>query len=224
MGKSGLYLFFSIFALAGLACGAWGVHSIYTDYKIRNEGVKTVGEVVELSYSGKGSVAPVVSFRDELGYTVVYASQFYTNMVSYEIGQAIPLWYLPEDPARLIYLEGTSWITYFPLIFLFTHGGVGIGGLIWLERWRRKVKWLKNHGQSVKGRYIGAKNVSGKRPSFKAICEWKDPYTGTSHQFESDRIQRNPDTFLSADDTLWVLIDPANPKRYWVDMAFLEQK
>jgi len=225
MNKAGFYLFFGIFALAGLICGAWGTYNLYTDYTIKNEGIKAIGTIVHLNSSGKGDTyAPVVEFRDELGYKVVYTASVYTNMVSYQIGQQVPLWYMTTDPEHEVYLEGMGWMGYFPFIFLFTHGGVGIGGLVWMEIKRRKINWLKNFGQAVKARYTGSKNVSGKRPAFKAKCEWNDPYTQTLYQFESERMSVNPDSFLSPNSQILVLIDPANPKRYWVDMAFLEQK
>lgn len=225
MNKAGFYLFFAIFALAGLACGAWGTYNLYTDYKIKNDGIKAIGTVIELRGSGNNDVfAPVVEFRDDMGYKVVYTSPVYTNMVSYHIGQEIPLWFLPSNPENGVYLDDSGWFTYFPFIFLFTHGGVGIGGLVWLERKRRKINWLKNFGQTVKARYTGSKNVSGKQVGYKALCAWNDPYTQTLYEFESERMSKNPDSFLTPNTHLLVLIDPANPKRYWVDMAFLEQK
>jgi hypothetical protein len=85
MNKPGcLYFFFGIFALAGLACGYWGVAGILSRNRILNEGIKTTGTIVELARSSKGSsVAPVVRFQDNRGDSVAYRSNFYSGMSSY---------------------------------------------------------------------------------------------------------------------------------------------
>ena len=218
MGKIGFYLFFSIFAFAGLICGAWGAYNVHSEYTIKNEGIQTTGSIIDLKYSNKGgNVSPVIGFRDQSGREVVYHSNFYTNMVSYQIGQPMTLWYLPEDPQNEVILEGGNFMTYFPFLFLFTHGGVGFGGLIWLEMSRRRVKWLKEYGQEVQARYVKTQQNSGKRTTYQVVSEWKDPYTQTVYEFKSERLSQNPEASFAPGQQVRVLIDPNNPKRYWMD-------
>ncbi|MDO8367223.1 MAG: hypothetical protein Q7T20_10525 [Saprospiraceae bacterium] len=61
-----------------------------------------------------------------------------------------------------------------------------------------------------------------KRRYYSLHCEWIDPYTNTMHTFKSGYISENPSDLIAPGATLRVLIDPNNPKRYWMDTAFLE--
>ncbi len=221
-----LYFFFGIFALAGLACGALGVSSILSRNRILNEGIKTTGTLVELARSSKGnSVAPVVSFRDNRGDSVVYRSNFYSGMSSYRVGQEMVVWYLPPNSSEDVILEGRDWTVYFPFLFLLTHGGVGIGGLLWLERKRRRQKWLLENGQEVKASLVKVNIHWGKsgRKTYTLICEWTDRLTGQTHTFESESASSDPADWMARQGgPVRVLIDPANPKRYWVDVSFMK--
>jgi len=224
MNRQGcLYPFFAIFAIAGLVCGGLGVSGLISRHRILNEGIKTTATILELAPSSKGSsVAPVVGFQDEQGFDIVYHSNIYTNMSDYNVGQEIAVWYLPSNPESEVVLDESDWMVYFPFIFMFTHGGVGIGGIVWLERKRRLRKWLNDYGQEVKARFKKVDIHSGKSTHYSILCEWKDPYTGIIHEFRSDYSNSNPEGLLAPNDGLLrVLLDPANPKRYWVDTTFL---
>ncbi len=217
-----LYGFFAIFALAGLACGAWGVAGLVSRNRILNEGIKTTGTIVELARSSKGSsVAPVIAFRDSRGDSVVYRSNFYSGVSDYHIGQEMVVQYLPTNPEEDVVVGGMGWTAFFPFIFLLTHGGVGFGGLFWLERKRRRQKWLLEHGQEVKARLVKVNTHQGKSTTrYTLTCEWADPFTGQTHTFESESVPYNPaDWVAQHGGSVRVLIDPAKPKRYWVDVS-----
>ncbi len=224
MNRQGcLYPFFAIFAFAGLACGYWGISGLLSRQRILSEGIKTTGTVIDLNRSSKGSVAPIIGFQDEKGLQVVYHYNVYTSTGAYELGQKIPLWYLPSDPTSEVAFDETDWTVFFPFIFLFSHGGVGIGGIVWLERKRRLRKWLNEQGQEVSARFTKMDVHRGKSTSYSILCEWNDPYTGTVHEFKSEYLSSNPEAMLPPPGGMVrVLIDPANPKRYWVDTAFLD--
>jgi hypothetical protein len=224
MNKQGcLYPFFAIFALAGLACGAWGVSNLNSRNRILKEGIETTGTIIGLSGGKNNSVAPIVGFEDQRGRSIVYHSNFHTNMTSYGIGQKMRLWYLPSDPNESVVLEGSDWTGYFPFLFLFTHGGLGIGGLIWLERKRRLRNWLNINGQRVKARFLMVDVHRGKSTTYTIVCEWTDTLTGTKYKFRSESLGTNPEALLPPpNDSVWVLIDPSNPKRYWVDVSFVQ--
>jgi len=112
-----LYLFFSVFALAGLACGVAGAYMILEHF----EG-------------------------------------------------GIP----PDQP---------GWFSFFPFIFFFTHGGVGFGGLYWLEKKRRQKNWLANHGQEVWATITEIQEKKQKIHFYTLVAKWKDPHTGIEHLF-----------------------------------------
>ncbi|MFN0037152.1 MAG: DUF3592 domain-containing protein [Saprospiraceae bacterium] len=227
MNKTGcLYLFFALFALAGLGSGFLGITQLISHHRIQNDGVKTTGTVVGLreSHSNKGTAmyAPIVEFRDSNGDIAVYNSNSYTNVDPYRVGDRVTLWYAPSNPEWDVVLEGSNLEIYLPFLFLFTHGGIGIGGLVWFERKRRLRKWLMEQGQEVNARFVCVDANRGKSTTYTLVCEWKDPFTGIIYEFKSDSLSKNPENFVSPkSESLRVLIDPANPKRYWVDMGFM---
>jgi len=215
-----LYPFFAIFAIAGLVCGAIGFSLVKSRYHLLNEGIKTTGTVIEFDHS-KNSVAPVVEFNDEWGNAQVYRSSNYSSLGSYEIGQKVTLYYDPSKPEDAT-LDGEGWWNWFPFIFLVTHGGVGIGGLYWLEKKRRLQNWLQQSGHEVQAKFTGIKETYNKGRYYSVQCEWTDPYTNLLYTFESDSTSKDPTGLIAQGSTVRVLIDPNNPKRYWMDTAFLE--
>jgi len=219
--KGCLYPFFAIFAIAGLACGLAGFWLVKSRYDLMNDGIKTSGTVIDLNHS-ENTVAPIIGFNDEWGNSLVYNSSNYTSFDPYKVGQKITLYYDPSDPENVT-LEGDGWWNWFPFIFLFTHGGVGIGGLYWLEKKRRLHKWLQQSGHEIQARLTNIKETYNKGRYYTLQCEWSDPYTNTLYTFESESMSKNPSDLIAPGSTLRVLIDPANPKRYWMDTAFLER-
>jgi hypothetical protein len=183
------------------------------------QGQKTIGTVIDLNHS-KNMTAPIIGFKDQKGGSHVYHSDTYTNIDPYEVGQALELYYDPADPDKVMLKDG-SLIQWIPLLFLFTHGGVGFGGLIWLERKRRLKKWLLNQGQEIMATLTEIKVTSNKGQYYTMICQWEEPYTHVSYTFKSDASRRNPSEFVSIGALIRVLIDPADPKRYWVDDSMI---
>lgn len=215
--KGCLYPFFAIFAIAGLISGAIGAVSVYNRYRLTTEGVKAVGKVIDLNYN-KNMSAPVIGFTDTRGRSIVYHSTLYSSTNDHEIGDEIELHYLPDDPDEVA-LEGEGWTGWIPFIFLFTHGGAGIGGLIWLERQRRLRKWLLEYGHSIEAKFTGVEEQHHKgNTSYYIVCSWKDPYTQEEYTFKSDALREYPVITLGA--SIPVLIDPANPKRHLVQREF----
>ncbi|MFN0174946.1 MAG: DUF3592 domain-containing protein [Saprospiraceae bacterium] len=218
--KGCLYLFFAIFAIAGLGCGVAGFWLVKSRYDLVNNGIKTTGTVIDLNHS-KNNVAPIVGFNDEWGNSQVYSSTNYTSLESFEIGQKITIYYDPANPENAT-LDGEGWWSWFPFIFLFTHGGVGLGGLYWLEKKRRLHQWLQQSGHEVQAKFTGIKDTYNKGRYYSVQCDWTDPYTNVLYTFESDSTSNDPTGLIAQGSKVRVLIDPNNPKRYWMDTAFLE--
>ncbi|HAD12969.1 MAG TPA: hypothetical protein DCF33_11100 [Saprospirales bacterium] len=219
--KGCMYIFFGVFAAAGLLCGIVSASLVYSRWNVTHNGIETMGTVVDLQYS-KSSVAPVVSYMDENGRKRLYESTSYTSTNPPEIGDEITLYYLPENPDKIA-LEGEGWFNLFPLIFFFPHGGVGFGGIYRLEKKRRLYNWLQQFGKEIQAKQTEVKRGSNKGRSYYTLkCEWLDPYTQQLYNFESDTLSTDPSDSLPVGSPVRVLIDPDNPKRYWVDLSFLD--
>ena len=215
-----LYPFFALFALAGLFCGVLGVSLAYQHYRDIQEGVKVTATVSDLDYSAN-MVAPVYQFEDEQGDTVTVHSTVYTSINPAEIGDEVVLYYNPENPEEFA-LNEWEWLSLLPFLFLFTHGGVGFGGLYWLEKKRRLDRWLQQYGHEIVAKWTKIRERYNKRRYYIIECEWTDPYTKTVYTFESDAMTTNPADQLPPGFSIRILIKPENPKEYWMDTAFLD--
>lgn len=217
--KGCAYLFFAIFAIAGLLCGLLGYYLVQDRNHIMQDGIKTTGRVIDLNHSDN-MTAPIVRYEDESGNALHYHSSSYTNIDPYEVGQTVTLYYHPSNPEEVI-LEGDGWLHLLPFLFLITHGGVGFGGLFWLEKQRRLHQWLQQSGTEVQAQFTGIKEVYNKGRYYSVQCEWTDPLSNQSYVFESEQVSRNPIDQIPASKNIRVLIDPNDPKRYWMDITFM---
>jgi hypothetical protein len=124
--KAGL-LFFGLFALIGTGLLIGAYYSWQYTQRIRETGVETTGVVIDTRYSrdkhGRTTTAqaPIIRFNIADGTPVTYYSQTYTTPASFDVGETVKLWYMPEKPQEDVILEGmTNWIL--PLVL----GGMGI--------------------------------------------------------------------------------------------------
>lgn len=86
-------------------------------------GNHTQGMVVEMARRPRkpgenltpNSFAPVVLFVTDKGEQRKYYSTLYTALPTYQIGQAVELWYLPDQPEKATMQAGDAWVL--PLVF-----------------------------------------------------------------------------------------------------------
>ena len=115
-GKAGL-LFFGVFALVGTGLLIGAYYSYQYTQRIMKAGVEAQGVVIDTRYSrdkqGRttSAQAPVIQFKTADGTPVTYYSQTYTSPASFDVGETVKLWYMPEKPQEDVILEGmTRWI------------------------------------------------------------------------------------------------------------------
>lgn len=211
------YLFFTLFAFAGLACGAASAYMFYQRYRLMHSGEQATGKVIDLNYSrskNSTTVAPVIAFTTRGGERVVYHSNIYTSVNPFEIGDETTLWYNPRDPQDVALEKSGLFPILITLLFCCTHGGVGFGGLIWMWRKRRLEQWLNEHGREVKALVTGIRHLPKGR--YAVDCSWTDPYSRQTYTFSSEQLSYNPEGQFPPNALVGVLIDAEDPRRYRV--------
>jgi hypothetical protein len=112
-------------------------------------------------------------------------------------------------------LKGEGAVSLIPLLFVFTHGGVGFYGIRWLTRSIKMKKWLKEHGTEVEAIFKISKVVGLRTQSNVLICTWTHSETKISYEFESRNIRNLPQNLVPNQTIFKVLIDWNDPTRYW---------
>lgn len=106
---------FGMLALMGFIFLTIAYRSWSTSKRIVENGVKTEGVVIDIVQNKTkrkrtSAKAPVVQFKTENGDVTTYYSTTYTTPCPYEIGQIVPIWYLPEDPQQATLQGADSYI------------------------------------------------------------------------------------------------------------------
>jgi len=101
---------------------------------------------------------------------------------------------------------------------------IGLGMIFVRARGRRQAEWLHQHGRRVKTSYTGVElnssvQVNGRSP-YHILSQSPDPASSTVRVFESENIWFDPSEYIKG-DTIDVLVDPNNPKKYVMDTSFL---
>ena len=83
-------------------------------------------------------------------------------------------------------------------------------------------QWLKVNGQIVEATVQKIMEYKRTRSAFmwyKIIAQWTQPSSGLSYTFRSDNLNTDPEDYINPGDKIKVVIDPNNPKRYFVDIS-----
>ncbi len=168
--------------------------------------------IVEYSYNGK-----VVSFRSSMG----------SNPSMYDVGEKVQVCFDPDD------MKNAQIKNFFSQnLVSFILGSIGliffvIGGVFGLVAWNRNktINWLLANGTRIEADFDAVKlnplvKVNGRNPH-QIHCHWKDKLTNTIYNFKSDNIYTG-DPSRNMKTKLLVYIDPANPKKYYIDLSFLD--
>jgi hypothetical protein len=110
----GSLLFFGLFALIGTVFAIAAYMNWQSTQRIVQTGIETKGFVIDTRYSrdkqGRTTTAqaPVVQFVTSAGKLITYYSQTYTTPASFNVGDTLTLWYMPDNPQEDITLEGVD--------------------------------------------------------------------------------------------------------------------
>lgn len=199
---------------------------IYTKVGVLSSSVKTTGTVIDNRlYTGRKSrtYTPVVTFRTNDGQTITFEGSISSNPPSFDLQEQVTVYYSPKDPQKAEI--GTFFQLWFlPLIFgfmgtIFTSIGAGFGIATYLHR--KKIEWLTTNGQRIKAHFQSVqidRSQRSRRP-FRIYCQWQDTLSNKLYVFQSDAIWFDPSPYIT--EQIDVLIDPQNPKKYWVDTSSL---
>jgi hypothetical protein len=219
-----------IFSVVGVSLLAGGGYAGQSTYSFLGRVQSAPGRVVELMRSGSSrdgtTYSPVVEYEGPDSRTIRFTGSVASSPPSYTVGERVTVLYDPTMPeAAKIDSFLDKW--FLPVLL----GGMGLvftaigQALLWTRLLRsRRNEWLKRHGRRTPTRFQGVSRnnsveVNGRSP-YRILTQWLDPATNAVHAFQSEDIWFDPTEFVRR-DTLDVLIDPANPKRYWMDTTFL---
>jgi hypothetical protein len=225
-------LVFSVVGIGLVGGCVWAIRAARFPHAVHATG-RVVGMQRTLSYeSREGSswgyvpmYAPTVEFETPEG-TRRFTSHVSSNKPGYAVGEAVEVAYPEGEPGRARINRFME--IWFPMVVLtpltLCFGGVGLGLSIYVWRRRRLDRWLARFGVRVKAVYIGAQvdgsiTYNGRSP-WRLECEWTDDATRQRHRMRSEALWQDPRAAVRG-GTLDVLINPADPRQYRVDIDFL---
>jgi len=194
------------------------------------EGQGTVIELIEVRDSDGGSSTwkPRVKYAAPSGEEIIFNASFSANPAPYQVGEVVPVLFVPQDPheARI---KGYSSLWLGPTIL----SGLGVifaaigGGIVLAQRvGLRKRDYLMAYGNAIETDVQGVERntsleVNGKNP-WRISSQWLEPGSDKLRVFHSENLWFDPTRFVTQKQVT-VLIDPANPKRYYMDVSFLPE-
>ena len=208
-------------------------------FKSTNDFLKTSitaqGTVINLlpTYSSSSSdnsitYKPLVEFTDKNGNPYEFASSTSSNPPSYNVGEAVEVLYNPQSPhdAKIkgffSLWGGATILGILGLVFFL----VGAAFFVSNKRKDNKLKDLKLNGKRIETDFksvdINYSIAVNNRNPYQIISQWQNPATSKIHVFTSDNIWFDPTDHINT-ETIKVLIDKQNPKRYVMDISFLPE-
>ena len=219
------YVFITIGAL--MLAGAFYFYQDRQAFLKKAETVQgTVVELISKRSDNSTTYAPVVSFTTKAGNKIEFTSSVSSNPPSYSEGESVEVLYDPAEPKDAS-INGFASLWIGPLIFgilgtvFFL---IGFGIILFGILKQRKTQYLRDNGKRIETKFVQVHlnygmAVNGRNP-FQISSQWLNPQTNEMYVFESDSIWFDPTEFIKS-DIIKVMIDPSNPKKYYMDISFL---
>lgn len=226
-----------VFVLIIIVFGCFSIYSIYNFIQtktFKKNAIQATGHVTQYEEYKKSSsdtgrytymYTPVAEYTTENGVTYTVKSSLSTNSKPYPIGGEVPILYDPINPQKAIF--DTVGSVYGDLTF----GTVTLLILFILVIARikqaQKETWLRSNGKNIEATVVDvveSEPVERKRSmnrilirrQYTIIAQWTNPLDNKTYKFVSDFFDQDLRHLLK-DRPIDVLIDPNNPKKYFID-------
>jgi len=220
--------FFLVPGLVMLLAGVWtGYRASSFSQSARRAQGTVVANHPSTDDDGGVTYHPEVEFAAADGRLHRFIGKVGQSTAAFKPGERVGVLYDPELPERAS-IDTFMQQYFLPLLM----SGLGLaftaaGAIPMYLRIRRErlAEWLKSNGQAVRAYVSGVERrtnieVNGKNP-YRISSQWTDVMTSRVHVFQSQNVWFDPGPYMPASKTITVLIDPKNPKRYWMDTTFL---
>ena len=196
--------------------------------------VEAPGKVIDLersrssSSSGSSSTTyrPVVEFTTATGKRIEFTSSVGSSPPSHHVGEAVTVLYSPAQPqSARIKSFFQLWFGFLLVIALgAVFAAIGLTMIFLRVRGRQRADWLRQHGRRVRTSFTGVElnqslRVNGRSP-YHIVSQAADPATNAVRVFQSENIWFDPSEYIKG-ETIEVLVDPNDPKKYVMDISFL---
>ena len=220
--------FWYFFLIPGVLLSAWAIVDGVQVWNVQRLIGRTTGTVIQILGTGKMGLDfhAEVEFATGDGLKHTFSSQMgYVNAL--RPGGKVAVAYDLDDPhhAKVEMRAQNPWSG---TIVLAVWGGMFalIGGIpvYFLARRASQTEWLQLNGRCVQADFAGVHLdtntiINGKSP-YRISAHWMDPATRQDYNFKSDNLWSDPAAHIQS-KTIEVMLDPKNPKRYWMNLSFL---
>ena len=224
--------FWYFFLVPGVLMLIVGFGLAFKQFSFRQKALRADGLVIgnrayDDSDNGR-TYRPEVEYTGSDGLRHTFVSGVVSSPPSFKQGDRVKVLYSPDRPDDVAI--DTFFQQWFGTLMSGSLGAVftSVGGIpLYLRVKREKlVEWLKLNGRPIQADFTGVRlqtnyEVNGRNP-WRITAQWLNPATQQIQLFQTENLWFDPTACVTS-KTLSVLIDPENPKRYWIDTSFLPQ-
>lgn len=224
-----------LFAVGSILMLFLAVKSTRTYIQFVKIGILAEGTVTEMTpvtwRDGEGDIhqgySPTISYITQEGKQLFYYPNSKSYPPKYTVGETVILRYRPNYPMS-VEIKGEG-LGYNLIIWLFAlgFGGVGFGGTGYYIRKAMMQRWLKKYGVNIQSDFVEVAQpnitINGRRP-YVIHSKAENPTDKQSYRFTSEYFFADPTSNIQPKQSIPVLVDPKNWKRYTMDTSFLHQE
>lgn len=233
-----------IFIIFGALTVVGSIYLFINTFLFMNNALKAEGTVVDLIQQGpinKKVIFPVIKYMTQSGSETSTKSNVASSAGKallknnvYKIGENVQILYDPKNFNNLkinnfssLWLGPIALFLFGMLFFL-----IGIFSFLRSNNLTKNKAWLTRHGTKISTELIGIEpqdmgnGVSGGKRIIlqsRIFSKWANPNDNKTYYFSSERANFDLTPYVQS-KTINVLIDPNNPKKYYVDISQFEEQ